>query len=65
MPGMNGLDLARLLTARHRRVPVVMITARSDRDIDARAAANGAICLLKKPFKTDALIGCLEKALNA
>ena len=64
MPGLSGLDLARLLTARRRRVPVVMVTARSDLDIDARAAANGAICLLRKPFKTDALIDCLEKALK-
>ncbi len=64
MPGMSGLDLARLLTTRRRGVPVVMVTARSDLGIDARAAANGAICLLRKPFKTDALIGCLEKALK-
>ena len=64
MPGMSGLDLARLLTTRRRGVPVVMVTARSDSGIDARAAANGAVCLLRKPFKTDALIGCLEKALK-
>src|SRR5215211_8928243 len=64
MPGMSGLDLARLLTTRRRGVPVVMVTARSDLGIDARAAANGANCLLRKPFKTDALIDCLEKALR-
>ena len=64
MPGMSGLDLARLLTGRRRRVPVVMVTARSDLGIDAHAAANGAICLLRKPFKTEALIDCLEKALK-
>ena len=65
MPGMSGLDLARLLTARPRGVPVVMVTARSDLGIDAQAAAKGAICLLRKPFKTEALIDCLEKALKA
>jgi FixJ family two-component response regulator len=65
MPGMSGLDLARLLTGRPRGVPVVMVTARSDLGIDAQAAAAGAICLLRKPFKTEALIDCLEKALNA
>ena len=65
MPGMSGLDLARLLTRCRRRVPVVMVTARSDLGIDARASAVGAICLLRKPFKTDALIDCLEKALEA
>jgi FixJ family two-component response regulator len=63
MPGMSGLDLARKLTT-CRRVPVVMITARSDLGIDARAAAVGAICLLRKPFTSDALIDCLEKAIE-
>jgi FixJ family two-component response regulator len=65
MPGMSGLDLARLLTNGRRRVPVLMVTARSDLRLDSQAAANGAICLLRKPFKTEALIDCLEKALNA
>jgi FixJ family two-component response regulator len=65
MPGMSGLELARLLAGRPRRVPVVMVTARSDLDIDADAAAKGAICLLRKPFKTEALIDCLGKALKA
>ncbi len=64
MPGMGGLRLARLLTARARRIPVVMVTARSDAGVDARAVASGAICLLRKPLKTDALIDCLEMALN-
>ena len=64
MPGMNGLDLARLLTERPGGVPVVVITARSDLGLDARAAANGAICLLRKPFKTEALVDCLERALG-
>jgi FixJ family two-component response regulator len=64
MPGMSGLDLARLLTGRPRGMPVVMITARSEFSLDARAAANGAICLLRKPFKTEALIDCLERALG-
>ena len=64
MPGMSGLELARLLKARARELPVVLVTAHSDFAIDAHAAANGAICLLRKPFKTDALIDCLDKALN-
>jgi FixJ family two-component response regulator len=65
MPGMSGLDLIRLLRGRGSGVPVVMVTARSDSGIDAHAGANGTICLLRKPFRTDALIDCLEKALNA
>jgi len=64
MPGMDGLDLARLLTARQPGVPVVMVTARSDLGIEARAAAGGAICLLRKPFKMKDLTDCIEKALK-
>ena len=64
MPGMSGLDLQRLLMARDRRVPVIMITARGDPGLEARAAASGAVCLLRKPFGADALIGYLEKALH-
>ncbi len=64
MPGMSGLDLQRLLMARDRRVPVIMITARGEPGLEAKAAASGAVCLLRKPFGADALIGCLEKALE-
>jgi FixJ family two-component response regulator len=41
---------------------VIMITARTTSNLEVKAAASGAICLLKKPFATDALIGCLERA---
>jgi FixJ family two-component response regulator len=64
MPGMSGFDLKRLLMARDWRVPVIMITARGDPGLEARAAASGAICLLRKPFGADDLMGCLEKALE-
>jgi FixJ family two-component response regulator len=64
MPGMSGLDLQRLLVTRDWRVPVIMITARGDPGLEARAAASGAVCLLRKPFGADALIGYLEKALQ-
>ena len=64
MPGMSGLDLQGLLMARDRRVPVIMITARGEPGLEARVAASGAVCLLRKPFGADALIGCLEKALE-
>jgi FixJ family two-component response regulator len=64
MSGMNGLDLGRLLTTRPSKVPVIMITARSDAGLDDHAAASGAIGLLRKPFKTDCLINFVQKALK-
>jgi FixJ family two-component response regulator len=65
MPGMSGIDLKRLLVGRNCRVPTIMITARSEPGLEAKATATGAICLLKKPFETDALVGSLEGALRA
>jgi FixJ family two-component response regulator len=64
MPGMSGLDLKRLLTARGSKVPVIMITARAEPGLEAKATASGAVCLLRKPFESIALIACLEKALK-
>lgn len=64
MPGMSGLDLKRLLDDRGSSVPVIMITGRPEPELEARAAASGAICLLRKPFDSNAMIGCLEKALR-
>ena len=63
MPGMSGFDLKRLLTLQDANVPVIMITARADPGLEARAAAAGVVCLLRKPFESTALIDCLDKAL--
>ena len=62
MPGMSGIDLMKRLAAQGSPTPVVLITARSDSNLEAKAAASGAVGLLRKPFATDALIGCLERA---
>ncbi|HET9687045.1 MAG TPA: response regulator [Pseudolabrys sp.] len=63
MPGMSGFDLMRRL-AHHSSVPVIMITAHAEPGLEARAAAIGAVCLLRKPFEADALTHCLERALK-
>ena len=64
MPGMSGFDLNRLLVFRNSKVPVIMITARTEPRLEAQAVAGGAVCLLRKPFDSRALIDCLEKALE-
>ena len=64
MPGMSGLDLMKCLAARGSTTPVVLITARSDANLEARAAASGAACLLRKPFEIDDLIKCIEGAVK-
>lgn len=64
MPGMNGLDLAALLAARESTVPVIMITGQSEPDLETKAAACGAVALLRKPFPWATLLGCVKTALN-
>jgi DNA-binding response OmpR family regulator len=64
MPGMSGLDLKRHLAAQSSNVPVIMITARAEEGLEARVAASGAACLLKKPFDSDDLVGWLKKILR-
>ena len=64
MPGMSGFDLMRQLLAHDSSAPVIMITADAEPGLEARAAAIGAVCLLRKPFEAGALIDCLERALK-
>jgi FixJ family two-component response regulator len=64
MTGMSGFDLKQQLMSRGSKAPVIMITARAEPWLDTKAAAAGAVCLLRKPFQSSALIGCLDKALK-
>ena len=64
MPGMSGFGLKRWLSAHDSSLPVIMITADPAPGLEARAAAIGAVCLLRKPFKADVLTDCLKRALK-
>jgi FixJ family two-component response regulator len=63
MPGMSGFELKRRLDERH-GMPVIMITARSDPGLKEKAISVGAACFLRKPFETEVLVDCLERALR-
>lgn len=65
MAGMSGIDLKQRLNEGHCMVPVIMITARVEDRLHERARDVGAFCLLRKPFKAEALIACIERALQA
>jgi FixJ family two-component response regulator len=64
MPGMSGLDLIRHLTTSGSKLPIILITARSEPGLEARATAAGAACFLKKPFEINDLIECIEGAVR-
>ena len=63
MPGIGGIELLELLRARDDRVPFIVITAFLQEAVRGRAVQAGAMCVLGKPFRADALIGCIERAL--
>ena len=65
MPGMSGIELKQHLLTIQCPVPVIMITARHDPDLEGKALASGAACFLRKPFEADVLIHCLESALRS
>lgn len=65
MPGMSGLELKRVLANLDPKMPVIMITARTDADLESRVTASGAVCFLRKPLETRALLHCLQRALRA
>ena len=64
MPGMSGLDLLRELRDQGVTTPVILITALSDKHLDAEAISLGAQCLLRKPFETNSLLECVERSLQ-
>jgi FixJ family two-component response regulator len=64
MPGMSGLELTKRLAAEGSTTPIVSITARSDPTLEAKVAAAGAMCLLRKPFEINDLIKCIEQAVK-
>lgn len=65
MPGMGGIELKRVLDDKAARLPVIMITARTEAALLDSARASRPLCLLRKPFETEALIECINRALAA
>jgi FixJ family two-component response regulator len=63
LPGMTGLELHRELMRRGHRMPVIFITGQRDETLRARALAQGAVEVLRKPFHDTALQAALARAL--
>jgi len=64
MPGMSGFDLKRRLLVYDSGLPVIMTTADAEPGLEAKAAAIGAVCLLRKPFEAAVMTDCLERVLK-
>lgn len=65
MPRVDGWAvLAHLAAEGHADLPVVMLTALSDERDVIRAHLSGAVHYLTKPFDLDALLACIDDALQ-
>jgi FixJ family two-component response regulator len=63
LPGPSGLELQRELTAAHRKLPIIFITAHADVRMTVQAMKGGAIEFLTKPFRDQDLLEAVEAGL--
>jgi two-component system, chemotaxis family, CheB/CheR fusion protein len=64
LPAMSGLELLRRLQAIGHTLPAIMITGHSDVAMAVSAMKAGAIDFIEKPFAQDALLTCIERAID-
>jgi FixJ family two-component response regulator len=64
LPGMNGLDVQRELTAAGISTPIIFITGHGDIPMSVRAMKSGAVEFLTKPFRDQDLLDAIYQALE-
>jgi len=64
MPGMNGIEVLKAVTALQPHVPVIMITGYASVETAVEAMKNGAVDYITKPFAPDQFLQKLERALE-
>lgn len=62
---LDGLELLQVLIEQHPEIPIVMISGHGTIEMAVTAIQNGAYDFIEKPFKTDRLLLCLERAMEA
>lgn len=62
MPGLDGLELQRALTAGGSQRPVIFITGKGDIPTSVRAMKAGALDFLTKPVSNADLLGAIARA---
>lgn len=65
MPGMDGLQLQRLLADLAPHLPVIMLTAHGDLPMAVDAMRSGAWHFVEKPYEKDRLLGIIDDGLES
>jgi DNA-binding NtrC family response regulator len=63
MPGLDGLDLQRELTAADIQIPIIFITGHGDIPTSVRAIKAGALEFLTKPFDNEGLLNAVRQGI--
>ena len=64
MPGLNGLELQKTLTAKDSAIPIVFLTGHGDIPMSVQAMKRGAVDFLTKPVNDDDLLAAVRAALE-
>ena len=65
MPGMNGIELTRLIKQRYGQdIVVIMISAAEREDIEGEAQAAGVDRFLQKPLFSSLIVDCINQCLG-
>jgi FixJ family two-component response regulator len=64
LPDLNGLDLQERIAGERGDLPIILITGYGDVPMAVRAMKAGAVEMLTKPLRHDALIGAIAKAID-
>jgi FixJ family two-component response regulator len=64
MPGLDGLELQRLLTEARQSLPIVFLTGHGDIPMSVEAIKAGAADFLTKPVNAEELISAVRAALE-
>ena len=67
LPKMDGYKVCRLLKfdERYKRIPIIMVTARSQQEDIALGRETGAEAYMTKPFDSGALLDKIKELLDA
>ena len=64
MPGLSGLGLQQMLSAKSRTMPIIMISGCADIPMAVQAMSAGALDFLEKPFNRRALLSRIQEAID-
>ncbi|MBN1341751.1 MAG: response regulator transcription factor [Phycisphaerae bacterium] len=64
MPGIDGIELQQKLKAGVIDIPIVFLTGHGDVPMAVHAVLEGAVDFIEKPFREQALLGSLKRAID-